>query len=172
MKRALAVLILGLAACDDARPKRPAVPEGILIEKGREGQRQIAEARAKEPKRVVVRHILLAFKGAKRDVPGVTRSREEAESLARDLVERIKGGSDMVELVRQHSDDKPRPGSDPGIYRIVNDGVKPGAGEQPRTGLVEGFGKLAFSLDVGATGLCEYDPAASPYGWHVIHRLE
>ena len=41
-----------------------------------------------------------------------------------------------------------------------------------RDGMVPGFGDVAFSLEVGECGVAPHDPVASPYGWHVIKRLE
>jgi hypothetical protein len=34
------------------------------------------------------------------------------------------------------------------------------------------FGDVAFGLAVGEVGLAAYHAATSPYGWHVIKRLE
>jgi parvulin-like peptidyl-prolyl isomerase len=41
-----------------------------------------------------------------------------------------------------------------------------------RSQVVAKFGDLAFRLEVGEVGLASYHAALSPYGWHVIKRLE
>ena len=63
-------------------------------------------------------HILLAYKGAKRARPTVTRTREEAEKLATELAEKIKNGEDFAKLAAEHSDcpTGKRKGGDLGIF--------------------------------------------------------
>lgn len=39
-------------------------------------------------------------------------------------------------------------------------------------GLVPGFGDMAFSLAVGEIGIVDFDPAKSPFGWHIIKRIQ
>jgi hypothetical protein len=41
-----------------------------------------------------------------------------------------------------------------------------------RDEVVYGFGDMAFSLEVGEIGFVPYGFSASPFGWHVIKRLE
>jgi len=36
--------------------------------------------------------------------------------------------------------------------------------------MVRGFGDVSFGLEVGEFGIADFDPQASPYGWHVIKR--
>jgi parvulin-like peptidyl-prolyl isomerase len=38
--------------------------------------------------------------------------------------------------------------------------------------MVPGFGDVAFELKVGEVGLCPFDGVRSPFGFHVIKRLE
>lgn len=42
----------------------------------------------------------------------------------------------------------------------------------PRGGMVPGFGEVAFSLAVGEVGLVEYSADKSPFGWHIIKRIQ
>ena len=42
----------------------------------------------------------------------------------------------------------------------------------PREKMVPGFGDAAFPLKVGDVGIANYDLSASPFGWHIIKRLE
>jgi hypothetical protein len=42
----------------------------------------------------------------------------------------------------------------------------------PRAALVPAFGDLGFALRPGEIGLAEHDEQRSPFGWHLIKRLE
>jgi len=120
-----------------------------------------------EPDRVVVQHILVSF-GDK--IPGkkIARTENEARVLAGQLLERARKGEDFDALVKQYTDDQ-----HPGIYAMFNRGLRPrGRDEYPRQGMVACFGDLSFSLQPGGIGLCELDATRSPYGWHIIKRLE
>jgi parvulin-like peptidyl-prolyl isomerase len=120
-----------------------------------------------EPERVVVQHILVSFGDA---IPGkkVPRTQDEARVLAGQLLERARKGEDFDALVKQYTDDQ-----HPGIYAMFNKGVTQRArDEYPRQGMVPCFGDLSFSLAPGEIGVCELDPARSPYGWHIIKRLK
>jgi parvulin-like peptidyl-prolyl isomerase len=122
-----------------------------------------------EPERVTVQHILIAFKGSLPDDAKVTRSKEDAEKLARQVLERAKAGEDFAAMVKMYTND-----SYPGIYKMTNKGVTPDRSKQEysRTGMVKAFGDVGFSLEVGGVGLAVHDPATSKYGWHIIKRLE
>jgi peptidyl-prolyl cis-trans isomerase A (cyclophilin A) len=119
------------------------------------------------PERLAVQHILIAFKGS---IPEekVTRTKEEAEALAKKLFEEARGGADFDALVKADTDDEY-----PGIYAMVNFGVAPDKDkkEYSRGGMVRSFGDVSFGLAVGAVGLAVYDPAFSKYGWHIIKRI-
>jgi hypothetical protein len=125
-------------------------------------------ADAKEPEHIVVQHILIGFSGS---VPGksITRSKDDAKKLAMDLMKKAKKkGSKFDELVGSNTDDSP-----PGIYKMSNKGVTPGApDEYPRDRMVPAFGDVGFKLKAGEIGIAEYDPAKSPYGYHVIKRVK
>ncbi|HYQ89019.1 MAG TPA: peptidylprolyl isomerase [Candidatus Binatia bacterium] len=118
------------------------------------------------PQHVKVQHILIGFVGS---VPGkaITRSKEEAKTLAYQILERARKGEDFDELVRKYTDDSP-----PGIYGMAGAGVAPGAGEYSRGGMVPAFGNVGFSISPGNIGIADYDATASPFGWHIIKRLK
>jgi parvulin-like peptidyl-prolyl isomerase len=128
----------------------------------------VATAKKKvEPEHVQVQHILIAFEntlGASRTIP---RNEAEARYLAYQLLERARGGEDFASLVREYSDDQY-----PGIYRMANKGVEVAKGEYSRKRMVAGFGDVAFSLEVGEVGIADFSPESSPYGWHIVKRLE
>ena len=166
-----------------------------------------------EPRSVAVQHVLVSFQGAARST--ATRSKEEAEALARELLQKALDGEDFEALVRAHSDDPVKEGdTNPGVYRMLNNGVRDRENERvlfqasrkkqelqgqlqrgeltpeeyrarltalqeetraatlPRGRMVKSFGDVAFSLEVGEVGLAEHDATTSPFGWHVIKRLE
>jgi hypothetical protein len=115
---------------------------------------------------IKLQHILISFTGK---VPGknITRTQDEARALAHQILDRAKKGEDFDSLVRTYTDDRA-----PGIYGLANSRVTPGEGEFSRDRMVPAFGEVGFSLAPGEIGIAEYDPAKSPYGWHVIKRLE
>ena len=100
--------------------------------------------------------------------PGAAkRTKEEAEKLANEILERARKGDDFGALVKQYTDD-----SAPGIYPLANKG-KPRKGDYtPRERMVPAFGDIGFPLKVGEIGMAVYDPKKSPYGWHIIKRIE
>jgi hypothetical protein len=118
-----------------------------------------------EPDRIVVQHILISFKA--KTGRFVDRNKAEAEALAKEVLELARADEEFGQLVRKYTDD-----SAPGIYRMTNFKVEPMASETPRDGMVKYFGDVAFSLEVGEVGLAEFHATRSPYGWHVIKRLE
>jgi hypothetical protein len=122
----------------------------------------------KEPDHITVQHILIGFQGSVRGKP-ITRTKDEAKQLAEDLLKRAKAGEDFDALVKQHTDD-----SHPGIYKMANRNVAPdqAAGEYPRAGMVPAFGDVGFPLDAGGIGMAEHHPTKSPFGWHIVKRLE
>ncbi len=119
-----------------------------------------------EPEHIQVQHVLVGFSGS---VPGkrITRTREEARALAYELLQKAQGGADFDALVREHTDDSP-----PGIYGMANRGVRPAAGEARREGMVAAFGDVGFRLQVGEYGVADFDQRASPFGFHIIKRIE
>ena len=71
-----------------------------------------------EPEKVTVQHCLISFAGRGTQA---TRSQEEAESLAADILSRANAGEDFEKLVREYSDDPPRE-PNPGVYAMTNKG--------------------------------------------------
>ena len=130
-----------------------------------------------EPGFITVQHILIGFTkpnegrpGGTSSVPGktITRNRQDAEKLANDLLKRGTDGEDFGALVKEFTDD-----SAPGIYKMANFGeAKVPPDVFKRDDMVPAFGNVGFPLPVGGVGLAVYDSATSPYGWHVIKRIE
>ena len=118
------------------------------------------------PDHIEVQHVLIGFQGS---IPGktITRTKAEAEKLAMDVLDQARKGANMDALVQKYTDDQ-----FPGVYDLANTGITPTAqGEYPRNGMVKGFSDAAFGLSVGNVGIANYDPKASPFGWHIIKRL-
>ena len=147
------LLVLLVAGCSFAASEKPeeATEESVEVN---------------EPDHIKVQHILISFEG-KLSGKNITRTAEEAKKLAFDLMERAKKGEDFDALVKEHTDD-----SHPGIYGMVNKGVTAAQGESPRGRMVAAFGNVGFKLKVGDIGMANYDPAESPFGYHIIKRIE
>ena len=106
---------------------------------------------------IKLQHILIAFRGAPR-ITGVTRSLAEARTLAAEVFARVQKGEDFDALMKQYSND-----GGPGIYPMTKAG---------RREMVPGFGSVGFRLKPGQIGGAPHDTSNSPYGWHIIKRLE
>ena len=114
---------------------------------------------------VKVQHILIAFAGT--GLPQ-TRSKDQAEQLAAELFASIRAGADFDKLVREHTGRL----THPGIYGMFADQSAAKPGDSPRTRMVAAFGNVGWRLKVGEVGVAGFDPAASPYGWHIVKRIE
>jgi foldase protein PrsA len=115
-------------------------------------------AKSEQPdESIEIQHILIAFKGVPR-VRNVTRTKDEANALAKQVYAEIVAGGDFGALVKQYTND-----SFPGIYPLTKAG---------RKGMVQGFGDVGFRLKVGEVGVAPYDTTTSPFGWHIIKRLK
>ena len=163
-----AFLLLPVLACQSAN--KPADPATATTT---DAAPATTATQAAPPTPVVVaadhiklQHILIAFAGK---VPGknITRTEAEARQLAEEILARAKAGEDFDALVRTYTDD-----AHPGIYGLSNSGVAPAPGEFSRDRMVPAFGEVGFSLAPGEIGLAAYDARKSPYGWHIIKRLE
>lgn len=123
-------------------------------------------ARKDEPDKVIVQHILVGFK---KSVPGKTldRTKQQAKALATDLLRRAEEGEDFDALVKEYTDDQY-----PGKMLLTNKNAPRISGGTMRSQVVARFGDVAFRLEVGEVGMASYHAALSPYGWHVIKRLE
>jgi len=161
----LALIVMTcLTACgQEASPAQAGVPKprSEWVETALEQlHREIAELAARPEHtatRVRVQHLLVAFQGAPM-VMGVTRTREQAEQLTADLLKRIQDGEEFAELVEEYSSDQP-----PGVYEMTT---------ATRATMQPAFGDVAWRLTVGEVGVAPHDPERSPYGWHIIKRLD
>jgi hypothetical protein len=106
---------------------------------------------------IEIQHVLISFQGAI-PKPGLTRSKDEAKTLAQQVYAEAIGGADFLALVKKYTDD-----SAPGIYPVTKAG---------RRGYVAGFGNVGFRLKVGEIGVAPWDKLVSPFGWHIIKRVK
>ena len=105
----------------------------------------------KENGSVKASHILITYEGAERANPQVTRSKEEAEERARELlVEARKEGAVFAQLARENSDGPSAPrGGDLGYFQ---EGI-----------MTEKFNDFAFQNPLGTIGLVETE-----FGYHIV----
>ena len=116
--------------------------------------------------RIAVAHEL-GFDGAESLVEQLSRRGGTSPAAVLELLERAQAGEDFDALVKEYTDDR-----HPGIYKLTNDGAPLMSNARSRDQMVPNFGRVAFQLEVGEVGLAKYHPGNSPYGWHVIKRLE
>jgi parvulin-like peptidyl-prolyl isomerase len=101
-------------------------------------------------------HILVAYRGATRAKPTVTRSKEEARALATRLAtEARQPGTDFSKLARDSSDGPSG----------IEGGALPKFGRQQ---MVKPFSDAAFALQPGQIS----DVVETNFGFHIIKRTE
>ncbi len=180
MNRPIAAIItlsatLAFAGCAGVAKDQP-VSEPIVsdLDALRAHFTELAERPEHTDPSVQVQHILIGFvkPDGQTTVPGkpITRSQQEAELLTAEILGRINRGEDIGGLVSRFTDD-----SAPGIYGMLLSTAQPpsGGGDWfPRRGMVPAFGNVGWKLAVGQVGVANYDPSASPYGYHIIKRLK
>ncbi len=136
------------------------------LEQLRERIEEVKKSPEKDVTKIKVVHILIGLKDA--GLPGVSRSLDEAEKRAANTYQRILAGEDFHELVKELSDD-----SGEGIYTMISEGM-PDHGKLIflRKEMVSAFGDVGWKLEPEEIGISAYDPATSPFGFHIIKRLE
>jgi hypothetical protein len=138
-------------------------PEGRLLWFRNQGEAK----RRVAPRRVKVKQVLVRWSGA-RGAHGSKLDRAEAGLLARALLERARRGADFDQLVANEAD----AGLAVEVLTVVADANARGAGEYSRADLAPALAELVFNLDIGEVGLCRFHERESPYGWHVVLRVE
>lgn len=175
MKRG-ACLLLGLATLACASPSAGHAPAEATAPPAEDARTALRAALAELEARpehqapsVTLQHCLIAVEGL---VPGITRTPAEAEQRTAELYAMLRAGADFDALVKANTDDE-----HPGIYRLsLVPGDTPGV--YPREAMVLAFGDVGWRLAVGEVGIARYDgerfdvEAKSPFGYHLIKRLE
>jgi hypothetical protein len=106
--------------------------------------------------RIEARQILVAYQGARRAPPTVTRSKPEAAQRAREALAKARAGADFPALVAEYSDE---PGA-------ATRGGRPS--KFTRRQKVKAFSDAAFALAPGQIS----DVVETPFGYHVIQRTQ
>jgi hypothetical protein len=128
-----------------AQPGTPAPPSPTLAAAQAPGGDQIGAA-----------HILVAYRGATRAKPTVTRTKDEARALAQGLAARAREpGTDFSKLARDSSDGPSG----------IEGGALPKFGRQQ---MVKPFSDAAFALQPGQIS----DVVETNFGFHIIKRTE
>ncbi len=176
----LTVLLFVVSACDTAPvsptpvavvpPPANVAPATVAPASGGTGSGGVASGSVNTPggpAHITVQHILIAFQGTLGAQKVISRTKDEAKTLAYQILDQAKGGANFDDLVKKYTDDQA-----PGIYKMSNTGVTPlSADEYPREGMVPAFGNIGFTLQPNEIGIADYDPTTSPFGWHIIKRL-
>jgi parvulin-like peptidyl-prolyl isomerase len=108
-----------------------------------------------------VKHILISWKDladsydGRQDQRAQKRSKSDAETVIRALLDKIKKGEDFDGLMRTTSED-PGSAASARAYAVT-----------PDAKLVIEFRQLALRLKVGEIGVCQSD-----FGFHIIKRIE
>jgi hypothetical protein len=147
LRRIALAFVLVLAACSEPPDESPL---------GRECSAILARTEQKVDV-VKVQHVLLAFVGAKRGSES-KHTREEAERLAGEVLAKARAGEDFAALVKAHSYDE-----GDGVFQLT---------QKKRGDYARSFADVAFRLAPGEVGIASYHRSRSPFGWHVIKRLE
>jgi parvulin-like peptidyl-prolyl isomerase len=168
-----AVVAVSLAACGGQPAPAPAVPvaaaTAVAEAKPPEAAPPSKEAaacfdlagakrvkRTPEPDTVTVRHVLVKYKGAKRAEASITRTRGEACLRALEARDKVRGGEDFEQVVREYSDE-PGAASRGGSMGAVH-----------RAELAPPFADAAFELDANQLS----DVVETEFGFHVILRTQ
>lgn len=146
-RSAAALLVLSLVACSEPPDETPL---------GREAAALLARPE-QDVEKVKLQHVLIAFVGATRGSES-GRTMEEARALTGEVLARARGGEDFTALMKQYTYDE-----GPGTYTLTQD---------DRDDYAEHFEDVGFRLEVSEIGVAPYHRVKSPFGWHIIKRLE
>jgi hypothetical protein len=165
----VALILLGLAggfgvltpkATDDAAtaadvPTTAASQEAEPTPEPQPQPRQVEQPKNQES--ISASHLLVAYKGALRANPQITRTKEEAKKRAEEALKKAKQpGAGFAKLVGEYSDE---PGAEARGGKL---------GSFTRNRMVKPFSDAAFKLKVGEIS----DVVETRFGFHVIQRTQ
>jgi hypothetical protein len=159
-RRLLVSTVVLLSACGDPESKPSAA--------GRSGPSAVAHG-PRSAGHIVVDHILIKVRSA--TSPQAAHDEVEARMAAYELLDKLKAGGNWATLKRANSEDG-SPGAPGGPYAMADRNLTPAPDERPRDGMVAAFGDVGFRLAVGEMAIANYDRVTSPYGFHIIKRIE
>ena len=153
-------LVLALAGCDGTltgigrvpRPPEPPLPAAPVETVDPSG----APPKEAVPEEISAQHLLVMYQGSKSAPSSVKRTRDEARIRAGEALDAAKRGQDFDKVVSTYTDE---PGGAVRRGRL---------GRFTRDRMVKAFSDAAFALEVGEISTV----IESPFGFHVIRRLE
>ena len=153
------LVALALSGCVVTTLEGPADPPRVVAPAESPNRAAALEAETKAPEPVPTigaRHLLVAYAGAMRASPEITRTKDEAKARATQALDRARAGEPFEKLVSEYSDE-------PGAADRAGD-----LGRFERGAMVKPFSDAAFALTPGAIS----DVVETPFGFHVIQRTE
>ena len=160
----IAALALGWALCGCGSAPEPraaeppvALPEVLAL------RARIAELAARPEvadERILIEHALVRAPAAGTPEFGA------AELQAARLFAALEAGAELQAALRAHADTT----AQLGVHGMT--AGEPTGGYIPRALFVPAFGDAAWRLAPGELGAVAPDPVRSPYGWHLLRRLE
>lgn len=146
-----------------ASPKSPSAASSSPAPAGSHGAntetapREPTRSRNVEPPtKIGARHVLVQWMGSERAASSIVRSREQALSVAREVLRRARNKEDFARLAIEYSDEPGAGGRGGSLGRF-------GRGQ-----MVGDFDAAAFKLEVGQIS----DIVETPFGFHIIQRTE
>lgn len=141
----------------ETAPPRPAAPAQNTAAPAPAPEGPAAQAAPAAPQETAVAaHILIAYQGAMRAAPTITRTKEDAKKRAEQILARAKKGEDFGKLADEASDDP---------SAKMNHGS---LGRFTRERMIKAFSDATFGIKAGdLSGVIE-----TPFGFHIIKRSE
>jgi NIMA-interacting peptidyl-prolyl cis-trans isomerase 1 len=150
-------LTFALSGCVVTTLEGPGDPPRVAAPPGKTSRGEAAQMQAPPgPEAVRARHLLVAYRGAERASPQITRTKLEANERAHHALQRARAGEDFEVLVTEYSDE-------PGAAERGGD-----LGKFKRNMMVKPFADAAFALKPGELS----EVVETAFGFHVIQRIE